>query len=99
VFAPEGAWQSDVSASKKCLGYEPFGALLPGRNYNSGSTRWGFNGKENDNEVHGATGTFQDYGMRAYDTRVGRFFSVDPIATKFPMLTPYQFAGNTPIWC
>lgn len=78
--------------------YEPFGSLLPGRNYSSDSYRFGFNGKENDNEVHGATGTFQDYGMRAYDTRVGRFFSVDPIAAQFPMLTPYQFASNTPIW-
>jgi len=79
-------------------GYEAFGSLLPGRNYGSSSYRFGFNGKENDNDVHGATGTFQDYGMRAYDTRVGRFFSVDPIAAQYPMLTPYQFASNTPIW-
>ena len=77
--------------------YEPFGSLLPGRNYGSSSYRFGFNGKENDNDVHGATGTFQDYGMRAYDTRVGRFFSVDPIAKSYPELTPYQFASNTPI--
>ncbi|MCO5273640.1 MAG: OmpA family protein [Flavobacteriales bacterium] len=77
-------------------GYEPFGSLLPGRNYSSDSYRFGFNGKENDNEVHGAVGTFQDYGMRAYDTRVGRFFSVDPMARQFPFYTPYQFAGNKP---
>jgi RHS repeat-associated protein len=78
--------------------YYPFGSLLPGRNYSSGSYRFGFNGKENDNEVHDAPGTFQDYGMRAYDTRVGRFFSVDPLAAKYPWYTPYQFAGNQPIW-
>lgn len=77
--------------------YEPFGALLPGRNYSSDSYRFGFNGKENDNEWHGATGTLQDYGMRAYDTRVARFFAVDPIASQYPWYTPYQFAGNTPI--
>ena len=63
----------------------------------AGNYRFGFNGKENDNEVHGATGTFQDYGKRAYDTRVGRFFSVDPISAQYPMLTPYQFASNSPI--
>ena len=74
-----------------------FGSLLPGRNYSSDSYRFGFNGKENDNEVHGATGTFQDYGMRAYDTRVGRFFSVDPIAAFYPHFSPYQFSGNNPI--
>src|SRR5690606_8702362 len=38
----------------------------------------------------------QDYGMRAYDTRLGRFFAVDPLTRKYPMLTPYQFASNTP---
>jgi hypothetical protein len=35
--------------------------------------------------------------MRAYDTRVARFFAVDPIAKDYPELTPYQFASNTPI--
>ena len=77
--------------------YEPFGSLLPGRNFSSDNYRWGFNGKENDNEVFGATGTFQNYGMRAYDTRVGRFISVDPLSAKYPFYTPYQFAGNKPI--
>ena len=59
---------------------------------------FGFNGKENDNEVYGSTGTFQDYGMRMYDTRVARFISVDPISKNYPWYTPYQFAGNKPIW-
>lgn len=54
--------------------------------------RYGFNGKENDSET--AT---QDYGMRIYNPRIGRFLSVDPLSGKFPMLTPYQFASNRPI--
>ncbi len=58
--------------------------------------RYGFNGKENDDEVKGE-GNEQDYGMRIYDTRLGRFLSVDPMYRKYPELTPYQFAGNTPI--
>jgi RHS repeat-associated protein len=58
--------------------------------------RYGFNGKENDNEVKGV-GDQQDYGKRIYDPRVGRFLSVDPITGKYPELTPYQFASNTPI--
>jgi hypothetical protein len=32
-----------------------------------------------------------------YDPRIGRFLSVDPLQRKFADLTPYQFAGNTPI--
>jgi RHS repeat-associated protein len=77
--------------------YYPFGMLMPGRKYSAdGSYRYGFNGKENDNEVKGE-GNQQDYGMRIYDPRLGRFLSVDPIARNFPMLTPFQFAANTPI--
>lgn len=43
-------------------------------------------------------GNWQDYGMRMYDPRIGRFPSVDPLTKKYPGLTPYQFSGNTPIW-
>jgi RHS repeat-associated protein len=49
--------------------------------------RYGFNGKENDNEVKGEGGQ-QDYGMRIYDPRLGKFLSVDPLAKEYPMLTP-----------
>jgi RHS repeat-associated protein len=71
--------------------------MMPGRNYSAVSGyRYGFNGKEKDNEVKGM-GNQQDYGMRINDTRLGRFLSVDPITEKYPQLSPYQFASNTPI--
>ena len=70
---------------------------MPGRNFNGDAYRYGFNGKENDNDVKNITGSQQDYGFRIYDTRLGRFLSVDPISRSYPMLTPYQFASNTPI--
>lgn len=78
--------------------YYPFGFQMPGRKYSqpNSSYRYGFNGKENDNDVKGE-GNQQDYGMRIYDPRLGRFLSVDPISNDFPYLTPYQFASNTPI--
>ena len=69
---------------------------MPGRPTSSGSYRYGFNGKENDNEVKGE-GNQQDYGMRIYDPRIGKFLSVDPLTKSYPWLTPYQFASNTPI--
>jgi RHS repeat-associated protein len=77
--------------------YYPFGMQMPGRIFNSGNYRYGFNGKENDNEVKG-DGNQQDYGMRIYDPRLGRFLSVDPLTKDYPWYTPYQFAGNKPIW-
>jgi RHS repeat-associated protein len=76
--------------------YYPFGMLQPERQYGANKYRYGFNGKENDNEVKGE-GNQQDYGMRIYDPRIGRFLSVDPLSGKYPFYTPYQFAGNSPI--
>jgi RHS repeat-associated protein len=77
--------------------YYPFGMIMPGRTIVNGSGyRYGFNGKENDNEVKG-TGNQQDYGMRIYDPRLAKFLSVDPLTNKFAWFSPYQFAGNTPL--
>ncbi|NML37498.1 hypothetical protein HHL17_09880 [Chitinophaga sp. G-6-1-13] len=58
--------------------------------------RYGFNGKENDNEIKGE-GNQQDYGMRVYDPRVGKFLSVDPLTSAYPFYSPYLYAGNSPI--
>lgn len=52
---------------------------------------------EKDDEVHNVGGTVYDYGFRIYDARLGRFLSVDPLASAYPWYTPYQFAGNKPI--
>jgi RHS repeat-associated protein len=71
--------------------------VMPGRKYPAGGGlyRYGFNGKEQDKETTG-TSTY-DYGFRIYNPALGRFLSVDPLQKKFPELTPYQFASNTPI--
>lgn len=70
--------------------------LMPGRSFGSENSRFGFNGKENDNEIKGS-GCWQDYGFRHYDPRISRFISTDPIAREYPFLSAYQFASNTPI--
>ena len=74
----------------------PFGTALYNRGFSFENYRYGFNGKAKDNEVFG-NGNFIDYGKRENDPRLARFFSVDPITKKYPMLTPYQFASNRPI--
>jgi RHS repeat-associated protein len=72
--------------------------IMPGRTFTAATSnyRYGFNGKEKDNEVKGE-GNQYDYGMRIYDPRVGRFLSTDPLQKQYPELTPYQFASNSPI--
>ena len=72
--------------------YAPFGMALVGRKYeNGGKYRYGFNGKENDKDAGEGV---QDYGLRIYDSRLGRFLSEDPLTKAYPWYTPYQFAGN-----
>lgn len=79
------------------LGYDPFGMELVGRNWEAASGyRYGFNGKEQDDEVSG-NGNLYDYGFRIYNPRIGKFLSVDPLTRSFSMLTPYQYASNSPI--
>jgi RHS repeat-associated protein len=76
--------------------YYPFGMTMPGRKFNSGSYRYGYNGKEKDPETYGE-GNIYDYGFRIYNPRLGKFLSVDPLTKSYPWYTPYQFAGNKPI--
>jgi len=58
----------------------------------------GLNGKEKDPEGMGGGGSTYDYGFRIYIPQIARFLSVDPLTKSYPMLTPYQFASNQPIW-
>ena len=67
--------------------------LMPGRTFSSDKYRYGFNGKEEDIGLEGQV----DYGFRIYDKQLGRFKSIDPLTIKYPELTPFQFASNTPI--
>lgn len=75
-------------------GYEPFGSLLPGRNWDSNKYAFGFQGQEKDDEIYGATGTSYAFEYRMHDARVGRFWSLDPLAAKYPWNSPYAFAEN-----
>ncbi len=70
---------------------------MPGRTYSSEGYSWGFNGKEKDDEVSDQ-GNCYDYGFRIYNSRLGKFLSVDPLSKSYPWYTPYQFTGNKPIW-
>ncbi len=54
--------------------------------------RYRYVGKERDNE----SGLYY-YGARYYAAWTCRFISVDPLASDYPHLTPYNYAGNKPI--
>jgi RHS repeat-associated protein len=61
------------------------------------SRRYGFNGKEKDDEGMGGGGSTYDHGFRIYNASLGKFLSVDPLSKSYPWYTPYQYAGNKPI--
>jgi len=68
--------------------------FVPAANLNY---RYGFNGKEKQDEFHNNSGDMYDFGARIYDPRVARFLSVDNFSSKFPGNSPYLFGGNSPI--
>ena len=78
--------------------YYPFGSLMPGRaEYGGVGYRYGFNGMEADNEVKGITGSSYTTEFRQYDPRLGRWLSLEPLARKYPEISPYTFSLNNPI--
>jgi RHS repeat-associated protein len=72
------------------------GVQLDGRTVSAESYRWGFQGQETDNEIKGE-GNSVNYTYRMHDPRLGRFLSRDPLSSKYPFYSPYQFSGNIPI--
>ena len=43
--------------------------------------------------------SWYDYGARFYDAALGRFTGVDPISDKFPHVSTYNYAENSPVAC
>jgi RHS repeat-associated protein len=84
-------YQSDIITATALY---PFGSIMV--SVSKGEYRYGFNGMEKDNEMKGE-GNSLDFGARIYDSRLGRWLSVDPLARKYVELTPFHFTGNNPI--
>jgi RHS repeat-associated protein len=80
------------------LDYYPFGSLMPGRNLNASDYRFGFNGMESDDEIAGTKNSYTTE-FRMYDSRVGRWWSTDPLEHDARLIgfSPYHFALNNPI--
>jgi len=73
--------------------YYPFGMLLPNRHANTPDYRYGFQGQEMDDEIKGE-GNNLNFTFRMHDPRVGRFFAVDPLTSKYSHYSPFSFSGN-----
>ncbi len=76
--------------------YYPFGMKMLGREIIAENYRFGFNGKEKDNEIYGYENDY-NYGERNYDPRIAKWMNVDPMFKSYPQASPYNFALNSPI--
>lgn len=54
--------------------------------------RYGFNGKENDQDINNGAIVFE---ARMYDNRIGRFLSTDPKETDYCWQTPFAYFKNS----
>ena len=56
--------------------------------------RYRFNGKE---EVEDTPAPYIDYGARVYSPTIRQWLSPDPLADKYPDISPYAFCNNDPV--
>ncbi|MCC6865310.1 MAG: hypothetical protein IT280_04040 [Ignavibacteria bacterium] len=79
-----------------CLTYsasaEEVGYPLENRSYNTNAMKYDFTGKERNDET-----SYDYFGARYYDSRIGRWGQVDPKYDKYINLTPYLYTANNPI--
>ncbi len=73
-----------------------FGSPMPARSFSASSYKYGFNGKEKDDEVKGG-GNSLDFGARIYDSRLGRWLGLDPVMAKYAHESNYIFVSNNPV--
>ncbi|GAA0875019.1 hypothetical protein GCM10009118_14270 [Wandonia haliotis] len=72
----------------------PYGMRMPGRSFISDAegNRYQFTGHEHDGE------TGYDYhGARYYNSELGKYMSIDPLAAKFPAWSPYNYVLGNPV--
>ncbi|MBE2256598.1 MAG: hypothetical protein IAE65_10405, partial [Ignavibacteria bacterium] len=73
--------------------YDPWGFMLHERTYNQENTTYKFTGKQRDNETE-----YDYFGARYYDSRIGRWTSIDPLYNLDLNYSPFAYVSNNPLY-
>jgi len=76
----------------QCLQYLPYGETFINQQTNSFQSRYTFSGKEKDIETD-----YSYFGARYYNSDISIWLSVDPLADKYPSLSPYMYCAANPV--
>ncbi|MBR4818157.1 MAG: hypothetical protein IKZ72_05905, partial [Bacteroidales bacterium] len=77
--------------------YTPFGTKLGVSGLKSqAANRWRYAGKE-EQDIAGMNLRLLDFGARYYDSFTCRWNAVDPLAGKYPGLSPYNYCAGDPV--
>jgi len=79
--------------------YYPFGLKHSGYNANVTSTNQALKYKYNGKELQDELGlNMYDYSARNYDSALGRWMNIDPLAEQSRRFSPYAYALNNPVY-
>ena len=83
----------EAGAITQTLNYLPYGEdWVDVHNNPNYLSRYKYNGKEKDPESG-----LHYYGARYYDSDISQWLSIDPMADKYPSLSPYIYCADNPV--
>jgi RHS repeat-associated protein len=94
---PSGTGLSLFARVATSQDYYPFGMAMTERSFKENTDkkyRFGFNGKEYENDISEGVYNFE---ARMMDSRICRFTSTDPLAAKYANISPFVFVANMPL--
>ena len=83
---------SETGVVQQINHYYPYGDLFPNTSNDSSGNRYKYTGKESGDETD-----LYDFSARFLHTRFGRFTTIDPLAEKYPGISPYAYCNGNPV--